>query len=164
MTLSLFRKTTVRKVLLLVLAGVLSLGACRDSAFPGRVPTIALDSAGVQGVTSDPLNSGTYCTLSEEAVFSVGTIEGDEAYMFNQVRSVAKLSEGAIAVVDGSSHEVRIFDEAGAHLRSMGGRGGPGEFQGPWLLWVLPGDTLWVGDYMPWRLNVFLRMGYSAAR
>ena len=150
MTLSLFRETTVRKVLLLVLAGVLSLGACRDSAFPGRVPTIALDSAGVQGVTSDPLNSGTYCTLSEEAVFSVGTIEGDEAYMFNQVRSVARLSEGAIAVVDGSSHEVRVFDEAGAHLRSMGGRGeGPGEFQGPWLLWVLPGDTLWVGDYMP---------------
>ena len=58
MTLSLFRETTVRKVLLLVLAGVLSLGACRDSAFPGRVPTIALDSAGVQGVTSDPLKLG----------------------------------------------------------------------------------------------------------
>lgn len=76
---------------------------------------------------------------------------------FGRIQDVTRLSDGSIAVVDGSSREVRMFDEAGAHLRSIGGRGeGPGEFTDPWLFWVLPGDTLWVSrDYMPWQFNVY---------
>ena len=42
----------------------------------------------------------------------------------------------------------------------MGRHGeGPGEFRSAWTLWVLPGDTLWAGDYRPWRYNVFTSDG-----
>ena len=65
-----------------------------------------------------------------------------------------------MAVLDRVSAEIRIFDPDGRHVRSMGRRGeGPGEFRSAWKLWVLPGDTLWAGDYRPWRYNVFTRDG-----
>ena len=63
-------------------------------------------------------------------------------------------------VADRQAHEVRIFDREGRYLRSMGRSGeGPGEFRDLWKLWVMPGDTLWVGDYRPWRYNIFTARG-----
>ena len=42
----------------------------------------------------------------------------------------------------------------------MGGKGeGPGEFRIGRYIWVLPGDTLWVGDYRPWRYHVYASSG-----
>ena len=79
---------------------------------------------------------------------------------FSTVRGVGRLSDGSVAVLDRLSAEIRIFDANGRHVRSMGRRGeGPGEFRSAWKLWVLPGDTLWAGDYRPWRYNVFTADG-----
>lgn len=147
-----------RGVALAALASMLLAAAgCREQAPMERAPSVFVDSAGIRIVTSDPFSSAAYCALGEEPVFSVGTVEGDEPYMFGRIQDVARLSDGTVAVVDGSSREVRVFDEAGVHLRSIGGRGeGPGEFRNPWLFWVLPGDTLWVSrDYLPWQFNVY---------
>ena len=139
-----------------IAAAATFLAACGDDAPADRSSTMVTDSAGVEIVTSDPWSAEAPCTLGDEPALSIGTADGDAPHMFFQVRHAARLSDGSVAVVDGSSREVRVFDETGAHLVSMGGRGeGPGEFRGPWLLWVLPGDTLWVGDYLPWRFNVF---------
>ena len=58
------------------------------------------------------------------------------------------------------SGKIRIFDAGGTHLRSMGGKGeGPGEFRIGRFISVLPGDTLWVGDYRPWRYHVYASTG-----
>ncbi|MXX56559.1 MAG: hypothetical protein F4X15_16755 [Gemmatimonadetes bacterium] len=133
---------------------------CREQAPVERAPTIAIDSAGVEVVTSDPLNSDTYCTLSEEPVFSVGTLEGADPYMFYFLRGVARLSDGSIAVMDNGSGEIRVFGADGRHLRSMGGKGeGPGEFRIGRYIWAMSGDTLWVGDYRPWRYHVYASTG-----
>lgn len=73
---------------------------------------------------------------------------------------MARLSDGSVAVADRTVGEVRIFNHTGEHLRSVGGFGdGPGEFRRPQYIWVRPGDTLWVGDYRPWRYNVFAADG-----
>ena len=139
---------------------VIATVACGEKTSPQRGTAVSIDSAGVQIVTNDPPDRNARCALSDEPILSIGAVEGDEPHLFHQVRDAARLSDGSIAVVDGSSREVRIFSAKGEHLRSMGGVGdGPGEFRGPWLLWVLPGDTLWVGDYMPWRFNVFSPAG-----
>ena len=139
-------------------SGTLLAGACEPAAPPR--PTIAIDSAGVEIVTSDPLRSDATCTLGAEPIFRVGDSEDDESQWFSSVRGVARLSDGSVAVVDRQTAEVRIFAENGRHLRSMGRPGeGPGEFNDAWKLWVLPGDTLWVGDYRPWRYNVFTSRG-----
>jgi len=118
------------------------------------------DSAGVEIVTSNPSLSDAVCTLGDEPSFRVGQDESAEATWFSTIRGVRRLSDGAVAVVDRSSAEIRIFDADGRHVRSMGRRGeGPAEFRSAWKLWALPGDTLWAGDYRPWRYNVFTREG-----
>lgn len=135
-------------------AASLLLAACGSPA--SLETTITVDSAGVEIITSDPLRSDATCALDPEPVFAAGDDETDDAQLFTSLRGIARLSDGSVAVADRTSGEVRVFSETGEHLRSMGGRGeGPGEFRDPWYIWVLPGDTLWVGDYRPWRFNVF---------
>lgn len=122
--------------------------------------TARTDSAGVEIVTSNPSLSDAVCTLGDEPTFRVGQDESNEATWFSTIRGVRGLSDGAVAVVDRTSAEIRIFDADGGHVRSMGRRGeGPAEFRSAWKLWALPGDTLWAGDYRPWRYNVFTREG-----
>ncbi len=143
-----------------VVLPILALLAAACDSGDAPEPTIAVDSADVEIVTSDPFNSDVTCTLGEEPILSVGDQEDDENAWFSSIRGVARLSDGSVAVVDRTGGEVRIFDETGTHLRSMGRHGeGPGEFNDPWKIWVLPGDTLWVGDYRPWRYNVFAANG-----
>ena len=118
--------------------------------------TISTDSAGILIVTSDPLASSAVCPASAEPTLTIGALEGPEPEMLHRVSGVTRLSDGSIAIADDGSSEVRLFDSAGAHRGTMGGRGdGPGEFHNPRGIWALPGDTLWVGDYRPWRFNVF---------
>ena len=122
--------------------------------------TVRSDSAGIEILTSDPSRSNATCFLGDEPIFRVGNDESDEATWFSQVRGVGRLSDGSVAVLDRLTAEIRIFGADGRHLRSMGSRGeGPGEFRSAWKLWVLPGDTLWAGDYRPWRYNVFTSDG-----
>ena len=140
---------------------ILAVGAtaCGDQPAP-RAPALAIDSAGVEIVTSDPLNSEAYCALGEEPTLSIGVLEGEEPYMFNWIRGANRLSDGSIAMMNNGSGKIRIFDAGGTHLRSMGGKGeGPGEFRIGRFIWVLPGDTLWVGDYRPWRYHVYASTG-----
>lgn len=130
-----------------------------EGAQPPR-PEIAVDSAGVRIVVSDPLASDAMCTVGEEPLLVVGDQADDPAHLFGRVVGAARLSDGSVAVVETAADEVRIFDETGAHLRSIGRLGdGPGEFRNAWFVWVRPGDTLWVGDYRPWRYNVFAADG-----
>ena len=141
-----------------LLFAALTAAACDASEPP--VPTIAIDSAGVRIVTSDPATLTEVCTLSEVPIFSVGDDESDDTQWFSSVRGVGRLADGSVAVADRTSAEVRIFAQDGRHLRSMGRHGeGPGEFQDPFVLWVLPGDTIWVGDYRPYRFVVFTAEG-----
>jgi len=134
----------------------IAVAGCGDGAPADRPSAMVKDSAGIEITTSDPWTAEAHCAIGDDPILSIGAREGDGPQIFFQVRHAARLSDGSVAVVDGSSREVRVFTGTGAHLVSMGGRGeGPGEFGSPWLLWVLPGDTLWVGDYLPWRFNVF---------
>ena len=123
-------------------------------------PVVAVDSAGVRVVVSDPSASDAMCAVGEEPLLVVGNREDDPAHLFGDVAGAARLSDGSVAVVDPTVDQVRIFDETGEHLRSLGRMGdGPGEFRNAWYVWVRPGDTLWVGDYRPWRYNVFAADG-----
>lgn len=141
-------------------AGAILVLAAAVSRGDAQRPASTVDSAGVQIVTSDPRSSDTYCTLSDEPTLRLGVIEGEEPYMFYWVRGANRLSDGSVAVMNNGSGEVRVFGTDGRHLRSMGGKGeGPGEFRIGRYIWVLPGDTLWVGDYRPWRYHVYAASG-----
>lgn len=129
-------------------------------AAPAEARQLEIDSTGARIVSFDPLASDAVCSLGEEPTFLVGDDEGSEELWFSRVLGVARLSDGSVAVADDVSSEVRIFDAAGNHLRSMGRRGeGPGEFDHIWFMWRVPGDTLWVGDYRPWRYHLYTPAG-----
>ena len=137
---------------------LLLLAACSTEAPPEL--NISIDSAGVQIVNSDPTSSDATCTISEEPVLVIGEDEEEERHWFSYIRGMGRLSDGSVAAVDRATAEVRLYDEAGRHLRSMGRHGeGPGEFEDPFILWIAAGDTLWVGDYFPWRYNLFTAQG-----
>ena len=130
------------------------------ATFPACVPesspesTIVADSAGVRIVTSDPAGWDATCSISEEPVLVIGANEEDEDQWFSSIRGMGRLSDGSVVAIDRSSAEVRIYDETGRHLRSMGRYGeGPGEFSNPFILWITAGDTLWVGGLLPVALQ-----------
>lgn len=75
----------------------------------------------------------------------IGELDGDEAYLFSRIASVAEDPLGRILVVDREASEVRVFDPDGAFLFRLGGEGdGPEEFRGPCCLGFSPEGELWV--------------------
>lgn len=139
---------------------VLAHAACAGDAPSRSSAALVVDSAGVEIVISDALGTDRRCAPADRPTLSLGTVEGDEASMLYLVRGANRLSDGSLAVLNNGSGEIRIFTRAGTHLRSMGGPGdGPGEFRIGRFIWVLPGDTLWVGDYRPWRYHIYSARG-----
>lgn len=56
--------------------------------------------------------------------------DGTPAREFAQIEGAFRLNDGRIAVINGGTNDVRIFDPAGRHLTSFGRSGaGPGEFR-----------------------------------
>ena len=75
----------------------------------------------------------------------IGEFDGDDAYLFSRIASVAEDPLGRILVVDRGVSEVRVFDPSGAFLFRFGGEGdGPEEFRGPCCLGFSPEGELWV--------------------
>ncbi len=143
---------------LLLTLGVLAAACGKENA--GSSATLVVDSAGVAIVTNDALYSNRSCTVSDEPSFAVGEVSGDDRYEFYGIRGLVRLSDGSVAVADRTTSSVRVFSATGEYVRSMGRQGeGPGEFRDPFLMWALPGDTIWVGNLRPWYFNVFTAGG-----
>ena len=130
--------------------------ACDSDSQPTDT-TLTTDSAGIRIVHSQPMNSDATCAVSEEPTVVIGDDESDENQWFSRLGDVARMSDGSIVAVDRGSAQIRVYDPDGQHLRTMGRQGeGPGEFEnGPFQMWIVAGDTIWAGDYFPWRYNLF---------
>jgi hypothetical protein len=114
------------------------------------------DSAGVILVDHSRLALGVTCPLDSVPAVSIGVEEGDEEYELYRVFGATRLTDGRIALVNQGTQEVRFYDSTGRFLIRAGRAGqGPGEFSDAFLLWRLPGDTIYVGDYRPWQYLVF---------
>lgn len=134
-----------------------ALAACGGGT-SGADASTATDSAGVRVVQSErpAWKDGEGWTVGDAASLDIGVVDGGAAYQLNQVRSVARLSDGRILVVDGGSKQLRLYGADGRHLRSAGREGGgPGEFT--YLQWAAPGpgDSLLAWDAQSRRLSVF---------
>jgi hypothetical protein len=136
-------------------AFVLLAAACSDA--PGAAPAVAVgDSAGVTIVENTLDESTPTCEVSAESSLTLGVTEGALEYQFFRTFGSKRLSDGRIAVVNQGSQQLRLYSPDGRFLKAAGRAGvGPGEFRDAFTLHVLPGDTLWVGDYRPWEWEVF---------
>lgn len=128
---------------------------CEPSPSP---PTgSVVDSAGVRIVELGPAPLDLVeRILAVEPDLVIRSGEDDGASVLSDVRDVEVLSNGRIAVVNGSGNNIQVFDAAGQHIGTWGGRGdGPGEFR--YLEWLasLPPDSLAAGDSGLRRVAIF---------
>ena len=115
------------------------LSACSSTERP--VGAVVSDSAGVEIVINPP---GELPELVLEEDLRIGQIEGDERYLFDQIRSIAVSEGDSILVVNGGSATVRLYAPNGAFVREFGSKGGgPGEADAL-LLGGVSGDTVHV--------------------
>jgi len=76
----------------------------------------------------------------------IGERRDEPRYAFYDPLGIAVDGAGRIYVADAGDHQVKVYDEAGNHLRSLGREGqGPGEFAGPGAITVA-GSRLVVAD------------------
>jgi len=101
---------------------------------------------------------GGVARLVEEV--SIGSSEGDDAYLFGRVRSITCDGE-RIFILDAAVPVVRVYDLEGRHLTDIGREGdGPGEFRRPRSITINPADgTLFLRDGQNSRINIYSPQG-----
>lgn len=122
---------------------------------------VVSDSAGV-AVVSNQAGESELASLVTfgPPTLRLGVLEGDAAYTFSSIRAVRGLSDGGVLVAEAQARELRVFDESGRYVRTIGGRGeGPGEFANLSGIVGLAEDTVWVWDSRIQRLTAFLLTG-----
>ena len=149
------RRRPARRRLPPLLATVAVAAACGDR--PAAPAAAIRDSAGVRIVEyaswAPPVVAWR---VAATPLLAIGALEGDEAYQFDRLQSVTRLTDGRIVVANGGTQELRLFAPDGRHLSSLGRKGGgPGEFEGLSLVRVVAGDTLVTYDWNLRRLSVF---------
>jgi hypothetical protein len=146
----------VRWIARLLLPLVLAVSACTDQP-RGPVTLAVRDSAGVR-VAENPAHApgaGTAWSVEPAPLVDIGG-GGGAASGLHRVMAAARLANGQIVVASAGTHQLRLFDGAGRHLRTVGRRGeGPGEFDE--LAWAgaLRGDSIGAWDAGSKRLSVF---------
>jgi hypothetical protein len=124
-------------------------------------PAVAVqrrDSIGVEIVHSLANDEATWprCAISPEPLLRIGSQDSHPEYELYEVEDARLLRNGRIAVVNRGTDEVRVFNSTGEFEFSVGREGeGPGEFQDPIEVSVLPPDSLVVWDWDLGRLSVF---------
>lgn len=79
----------------------------------------------------------------------------DPEYAFGWFRALSVGPEGHVYTLHPESQLVRVHDETGRLVRTIGGKGeGPGEFSNASVLGFLS-DTLWVFDHGTYRISYF---------
>lgn len=146
-----------RRIALFCLAASLAV-ACSDAAagarFAGSVDTLANGVVHVRNPATGMWKPGEEWTLVEE--LRIGTEDGEAAKMFGAIGAVEVDPAGRIYVLELQATEIRVFDAAGNHVRTMGRQGaGPGELNQPvGLQWDRQG-RLWTVDQANARFSVF---------
>jgi hypothetical protein len=139
---------------------LVALSGCGNGGPDISLPLVR-DSAGIRVVEyAGPLPDREPFTLTDAPLVKLGEVNGPEALQFSRVVAAFGEADGTTVVADRLALEIRLFDEQGRHIRTVGGPGdGPGEFG--LITWArrLRGDTIGVWDYARHRLSLFTADG-----
>ncbi len=133
---------------------LLLLVACSEESPAAR--TRVFDSAGITIVeNSDAAEPAIASRLVEShPILRIGQEDGPEAYRFDGVRDIARLSDSTIVVADRSG-SIRFFDKRGQFLRAVGRHGeGPGEYRVINFMRRIRSDSLLVWDFPARRITI----------
>lgn len=147
-------------IAVLLCAAVIACGSA-----PAEHAVAVRDSAGIRIVTNTLGDEPSWptCAVADTPSVDIGSATGDTLYELFQTRDATRMPDGRIAVVSRGSHDLRLFDAAGRHLKTVGRNGeGPREFRDPIVVKVLAPDTLLVWDRVLQRLSLFSNDGTLA--
>ena len=121
-----------------------------------------VDSAGIEIIHS--LGGDVPLNRHFEVAFSLGGEDTGPASFYRVIpQGVAVDARGNIAILDMSAFRVVVFDSTGRFVRSMGHEGaGPGEFNAPDAVAVLPDGSVAVHDFRKRGLEWFDPTGKPA--
>lgn len=86
--------------------------------------------------------------FSLEKNLTIGKAEGEKEYLFSRISGVDVDDNGNVYVIDGAEAHVRVFDNKGRYLRTIGRRGqGPGETEMPVYVQITSRGGIFVYDY-----------------
>jgi len=78
----------------------------------------------------EPIYQEEVLIIEEE--LSIGDSEESEDYMFSDISHITVDSDGRIYILDRRESHVKLFDQNGKYIRTIGRKGqGPGEFNNP---------------------------------
>jgi len=115
----------------------------------GTIETI--DGVTVVKNPIEPIYPEEVLIIEEE--LSIGYDEEDENYMFTYISHICVDGNGRIYVLDRRESHVKLFDQNGLYIRTIGRQGqGPGEFNRPFFIYY-PRNELLVMEFD--RLSFF---------
>jgi hypothetical protein len=130
--------------------------ACSDARGVGSGMEVVRDTVGDTVVVRTVSGSvwGEGAELVPEV--TIGVLDGDEVYMFGQLRALAVGDDGTIFALDGQIPAVRVYDADGTYRTTLGrSGGGPGEFGRPDGLVMFSDGRLAVRDVGNARFQLF---------
>ena len=144
---------------ILLLAGLLlcvAAGCDRKMADAPEIAPSAVTGPQVRVVdNAEPISESPW-VINPVPLLSIGEVAGAPEYELFRVTSAIRLSDGSIVVGNGSTADLRWFDTAGRHARTVGRRGsGPGEFQAVGRIYAAGNDRFTVDDPILRRLTTF---------
>lgn len=136
---------------------------CRDGgdrAEQVRIDTLQSGAVAVRSTDEGSWGPGEAWRARE--VVRIGSEDAvDPVLLFADIWDVTLDELGRIYVLDRQPKEVRVFDQNGGHVRTLGREGGgPGEFKNPTGLAWGPEGNLWVVDVGNARYSVFDTAGH----
>lgn len=123
----------------------LSLLACQKGE---EVRAESKDGVQVVHNLKDPAPAqGTASRLTLQEELSLGEAVGRKETMFSQIRDIEVDDQNRIYILDSKACQIKIFDESGGYIRTIGKQGqGPEEFSRPYGMSLIGSDLIAVED------------------
>jgi len=101
-------------------------------------------------------HEGLAWRVDQEAEVKIGAASGPAEYLLHDVINAIQLEDNSIAIADGGSRKIRIYDEDGRHILDLGGPGGgPGEFAMLSMIGRVDDNAIGAWDSRQKRLTIF---------
>jgi hypothetical protein len=103
----------------------------------------------------EPMFSDNVLSLDEELAIDTNETDKTEE-MFQTIVSLAVDDDDHVFVLDKKAGNVKVFDQYGKFLKTIGRKGdGPGEFKAPDRCVLAPNNDLYIHDTENWKMHVF---------
>jgi hypothetical protein len=139
-----------------MVAATMACGGTADAAstvWAGTADTLPSGRVVVTNPATPLWSDGEAWTFTEE--LRIGSFDEGGPDSFGQVIALDVDDYGRIWALESQANEIRVFDAAGTHVRTVGRKGGgPGEFGGPAHAEFGPDGNLWVPDPQNGRVSV----------